>query len=68
MEVTITGALLRKAAEHHKTNGNLCIEGVAKSGRGTRFLVGGEAPKSDEDATLFLRCPVCGKEIVKTPN
>ena len=60
----ITGALLRKAVEHHKTNGNRCIEAVASSERGTRFLVGGEAPKPDETAEYFTRCPVCGKELV----
>ena len=64
----ITGAMLRKAAAHHKTNGGKCIEGVAASARGTRFLVDGEAPKADESARMFVRCPVCGKRFVEEPG
>ena len=66
MNNEITGSMLRKAVEHHRTNGNLCIEGVAfkEDGR-TRFLSNGEAPKSDETAVYFVFCPVCGKRLVK---
>lgn len=61
----LTGAILRKLVEHHKTSGR-CVEGVAKDGNGnTRFLARGELPRTDETATWFLRCPACGKEIVK---
>lgn len=66
MNNEITGSMLRKAVEHHRTNGNLCIEGVAfkEDGR-TRFLSNGDAPKTDETAVYFVFCPVCGKRLVK---
>jgi hypothetical protein len=55
---------MRKAAEFHKT-ARRCVEGVAESARGTRFLAGGDTEKRDEHAVYFSRCPICGKENVK---
>lgn len=62
----ITGSMLRKAVEHHKTNGGACIEGVARKEDGTtRFLGRDERPNTLETAHWFARCPVCGKEVAR---
>ena len=68
MTMQLTGALMRKVVEFHKTT-RKCCEGVAFNDDGrTRMLGPGDVPKSDERAEWFARCPVCGKECAKHPN
>ena len=60
----LTSSILRKAVAFHKTEAK-CVEAVAESLRGMRFLTRGDAGKPDEDVLYFERCPVCGKEAIK---
>ena len=60
----LTSSIMRKAVEFHKTE-RKCVEAVAGSPRGLRFLAAGDTGKPDEDVLYFERCPVCGKETIK---
>ena len=60
----LTSSILRKAVEFHKTEAK-CVEAVAESPRGLRFLAREDTNRADEDVLYFERCPVCGKEVIK---
>jgi hypothetical protein len=60
----LTSSILRKAVEFHKTE-TKCVEAVAESPHGIRFLSAGDTGKPTENVMYFERCPVCGKEVIK---
>ncbi len=63
----ITGSMMRKIAEQHKTTGgNSCIQAIVSTdGRNVRF-VGPSLLKNyteEQIVTKFSACPVCGKKF-----
>lgn len=68
MTMQLTGALMRKVVEFHKTE-EKCCNGVSFTDSGDARMLGpGDNPKAGETTEWFSRCPVCGKEIAKQPN
>jgi hypothetical protein len=63
----ITGSMMRKIAEQHKTaGGNSCIQAIVSTdGRSVKF-VGHHVLKNyteEQVVTRFSACPVCGKKF-----